>query len=294
MTSLLAPFATLLFMGSSPLAIQANHAFFAPADQPAAPVAKVEKTLKAQDTLATPVQEAPVLQPVQLEVPPVAETRVEEKAPSESTVDAEVEAGMEAVAEVTPPDEAGDASLTADERTAILSEAAAALAAAKTAKGRFVQVSPDGSVTEGEFALRRPGRMRFDYDEPTPVLIVADGSTVAMEDSELETVDRVPLGSTPLGMILDDKLDFQTEADVTSVERTGNKVAITAEDPEGEAEGELTLYFDATTYELLSWRAIDANRQTTLVALQDVETNVSLDPRLFILEDPADEEEDER
>ena len=195
---------------------------------------------------------------------------------------------------VIPPAPASNGSLTGSERQAILDKAASALAAAKTAKGRFVQVSPDGSVTRGDFALRRPGRMRFDYDDPTPILIVADGTTVAMEDSELETVDRVPLASTPLGLILDDELDFQTDARVIDVKSRNNQVAITLESRSDEAEGQLTLYFDSETYALLSWNALDANRQTTLVRLDDVKTNVRLDPRLFILEDPADEEEDER
>lgn len=203
----------------------------------------------------------------------------------------------DAAAELAAPVPAATAetdAVSATERRAILKAAATSLSNAKTAKGRFIQVSPDGAVTEGDFALRRPGRMRFDYDAPTPVLIVADGTTVAMEDSELETVDRVPLASTPLGLILDDELDFENEARVTDVRRNESDIAITVEDRSGESEGKLTLYFDASNYQLMSWRAVDANRQTTLVALQDIETNVSLDPRLFILEDPADAEEEER
>ena len=136
--------------------------------------------------------------------------------------------------------------------------------------------------------------MRFDYDDPTPILIVANGTTVAMEDSDLETVDRVPLASTPLGLILDDELDFETEARVTDVQKTPSEIAITMEDRRGEAEGILTLYFDPASYQLMSWRTLDANQQVTRVALQDIETNVRLDPRLFRLDDPADREEDER
>ena len=124
--------------------------------------------------------------------------------------------------------------------------------------------------------------------------IVADGTTVAIEDRDLETVDRVPLASTPLGLILDDELDFENEARVTDVQRTAGEIAITIEDRSGEAEGQLTLYFDPANYQLTSWRALDANRQVTRVALQDIKTNVSVDPRLFRMEDPADEEEDER
>ena len=86
----------------------------------------------------------------------------------------------------------------------------------------------------------------------------------------------------------------ETKARVVDVDRGNNRVSITVEDRSGEAEGQLTMYFDSTTYQLMSWQTLDANRQTTLVTLEDVKTNGSVDPRLFILDDPADEEEDER
>ncbi|WP_084396360.1 LolA family protein [Henriciella aquimarina] len=264
MTSLLHPLSALIVMGGAPLAFQAEPAWVMPASAPIIQTAQAAGT--AQDVEAEP----------EIQAPPVETAAPAEEAPVDQATAAETDA------------------VSATERRAILKSAADALASAKTAKGRFTQVAPDGSVTKGDFALRRPGRMRFDYDEPTPVLIVSDGTTVAMEDSELETVDRVPLASTPLGLILDDELSFETEARVTDVRRGNGEVAITLEDRSGEAEGELTLYFDRSTYDLLSWRAVDANRQTTLVALNDVKTNVKVDPRLFILEDPADDEEDER
>ncbi len=268
MTSLLTPFTALLFMGSSPLAFQADYSFAAPTAPPAwliveagqsAPAAiEVQADVSADTDLQTAQAEAADIQPPQT------------------------------VAAPTPAAVSGD--ISESQRIDILRAAAASLSEAVTAKGRFTQVGPDGSVTQGDFALRRPGRMRFDYDDPTPILIVSDGSTVAMEDSDLETVDRVPLASTPLGLILDDELNFETEARVTDVRRSDNEVSVTIEDRSGESEGQLTLYFDASTYELLSWRAVDANRQVTRVALQDIETNVSVDPRLFRLEDPADDD----
>ncbi len=184
--------------------------------------------------------------------------------------------------------------VTGEEREKTLRLAADALAAAQTARGRFVQVSPDLSVTSGDFALRRPGRLRFDYDDPNPLLIVADGATVAIEDSALETVDRIPLRSTPLGLVLDDRIDFDTEADVTAVRRDAGLVAISMRDRTGEADGELTLIFNAETFELLSWETEDGAGRVTSVALEETETNVRLSPRLFRLEDPEDEDDRRR
>ncbi|MEM5515613.1 outer membrane lipoprotein carrier protein LolA [Henriciella sp. AS95] len=296
MTFLMNPIAALFIMGSSPLAFQADHFDMFPSVAPATQLIAAATAEASAPKATRPVQikkaEAePVPAPVRSEPEIIlAQADVEDTDLAEPQFDDEAEA----VVETEAPARAETSAVSATERRAILKAAAMSLADAKTAKGRFVQVSPDGSVTQGDFALRRPGRMRFDYDEPTPILIVADGTTVAMEDSDLETVDRVPIASTPLGIILDDELDFDNETRVTDVRRTEGNIAITVEDKAGESDGSVTLYFDASNYQLLSWRALDANRQTTLVALEDIQTNVNVDPRLFRMDQMVDDDEDER
>ena len=276
MMSLLPPLAATILMGGVPFAFNADASLNARYMAP-------YMTYTAQSAPAQPAAELVK-----------AEPKVQAPVSFENDAPAVIEVAQVETAAQPATQPAANGALSATDRQVILDKAAEALAAAKTAKGRFTQVAPDGSLTRGDFALRRPGRMRFDYDDPTPILIVSDGATVAMEDSELETVDRVPLASTPLGMILAEKLDFETKARVVDVDRGNNRVSITVEDRSGEAEGQLTMYFDSTTYQLMSWQTLDANRQTTLVTLEDVKTNGSVDPRLFILDDPADEEEDER
>ena len=66
------------------------------------------------------------------------------------------------------------AQLSNSERAALLKEASKALASVKTARGRFEQYSPDGSYSTGQFAMQRPGKVRFDYDDPVPLLMVSD------------------------------------------------------------------------------------------------------------------------
>ncbi len=183
-------------------------------------------------------------------------------------------------------------SLSDADKALILSSASDAMAAARTVEGRFTQTNSDQTVSGGTFAMRRPGRMRFDYDDPTPILIVSDGTTVAFEDSELVTVDRVPLGATPLGPILNDGLDIADDVNVLRVTRTPNGTAISVEDATGELQGELTLFFAADTYDLLGWSTIDADLQITYVELSEVVTNGRIDPRLFRLDDAADEEDE--
>jgi outer membrane lipoprotein-sorting protein len=176
---------------------------------------------------------------------------------------------------------------------AILDAASAALTAANTATGKFIQTNADGTITTGTFALNRPGRMRFDYDDPSPILIVSNGTTVAMEDSELETIDRAPIGSTPLALILSTDLNVDEDVEVLSIIQNEERVGVRVSDSSGELDGTLTMVFDKVSYDLLGWLATDGNLQTTVVDLLDVETNVRVDPRLFRLDD-AEDEEDER
>lgn len=254
-----------------------------------------------------------------LDEPAVTETGVETPAPDGGDVDPVIEAPLEAMEETviepvdvatpdfeTTPVQEQTETVSESEPVpvqtgevaeadwpAILSDASAALAAAKTATGNFVQTNADGTITNGTFALNRPGRMRFDYDDPTPILIVSDGTTVAMQDTELETVDRVPIGATPLGLILSTQLNVDEDVDVLSILQNDDRTGIRVSDATGELEGSLTMVFDKTTYDLLGWLAVDGNFQTTVVDLTDVETNVRVDPRLFRL-DEDDDEEDER
>ena len=171
------------------------------------------------------------------------------------------------------------------EQGRILERAEAGLAAIRTARGTFEQVGPDGSFSTGRFALQRPGKVRFDYDDPVPLLMVSDGATVALQDSELETTDRVPLRSTPLAMLLADRPDFETQANLLDLRRRDGLVSITISDRSGETEGTLTLILSEEDSLLKGWRTVDASGGVTSVLLSDIETGVRLNPRLFILRD---------
>lgn len=175
------------------------------------------------------------------------------------------------------------------DRTAIIEKASRALSGVFSAQGEFVQLAPDGTVSEGKFYIRRPGRMRFEYhgagEEAVPLLIVADGSTVAIEDRILETIDRVPLSSTPLGLILKRNVDMSRDARVLSVREENGRTAIRISDKSGEAEGELTLVFEGEEYKLSEWYVTDAQNQLTHIRLFNVHEGGRLNPRLFIIEE---------
>lgn len=190
-----------------------------------------------------------------------------------------------AESEAPAPQAAQPAGLTDAERSDILSRAAAALADVKTARGTFEQVAPDFSESTGRFALSRPGKVRFEYDAPSPLLLVSDGTTVALQDSELETTDRVPLGTTPLALLLDDEIDFETEADVLEVTRRNGRVGITLRDRSGEMDGTLTLILQESDMSLTGWRTVDSGGNITSVMLSDVTYGSRLNPRLFVMTD---------
>ena len=178
--------------------------------------------------------------------------------------------------------------------TEAIAKANASLNAIDTARGRFTQLDGNNNFSKGEFYLNRPGRMRFEYDDPVPLMIVSDGTTVAFEDRDLETVERVPLVSTPLNLILRRNTDLAAHADILSVEQKAGMVAIRISDKSGEAEGELELFFDPVDYQLKQWETTDLTGAVTTVQLMDVELGVSVSPRLFRLDDPEDEDDRRR
>lgn len=162
-----------------------------------------------------------------------------------------------------------------------LDRVSAALNAIRSMKGGFMQIDPDGGMAEGKFYIEKPGRMRFEYNPPTPTLIVSDGTTIAVKNTKLNTVDRYPLVSTPLDLVLSDKLDLKNNDAVTSVLHEGGSLIVKAQSTDSRAPGFITLVFADPGLELRQWTVVDAQGLATTVALREVEKDVSLEPSLF-------------
>lgn len=154
------------------------------------------------------------------------------------------------------------------------------LADLKTLSGDFTQVSPSGGIATGKIYLRRPGLLRFEYDPPTPLLIVANGGMVYVRDEDLETTDSYPVGTTPLKFLLRRKVDL-TDAKVVSVDRGIDNVAVTFASTENETEGELTVIVSAPDMQLTRWIVRDIQNGITVVALDNVKSGERLANRLF-------------
>ena len=154
-----------------------------------------------------------------------------------------------------------------------------------TMSGDFVQVGPDGDLSEGRFFMRRPGRIRFEYRPPNPTLIQADGFWVGVCDLVAETLDRFPLSETPLDLLLRDRVNLRAEGAVTGIERASGQLRVRAIDPDAPDQGSITMVFNDNPLELTQWIVVDAQGFATTVALSDTRRNVDLGGQLFFIED---------
>jgi len=104
------------------------------------------------------------------------------------------------------------------------------LSSLQTLVGNFVQVGPDGSKTKGDFYIQKPGKVRFEYEAPSPIAIIADGSSLAVRDTKLATQDIYPLSQTPLRFLLSDRIDLLKDTNVVSVTADDIYISVTIEE----------------------------------------------------------------
>ena len=157
----------------------------------------------------------------------------------------------------------------------------------RTLKARFLQVSSNGTTARGVAWIERPGRMRFQYDPPTPYLLVAGHGLLVFHDSELNQTSNIPLGRTPLGILLADHVHLSGDVTVTGMQHLPGQIQVSLVRTETPSEGTLTLVFADNPLTLRQWTVTDAQRQETRVTLYDVQLGGSFDPNLFDYIAPA-------
>ncbi|MGA8394653.1 MAG: outer-membrane lipoprotein carrier protein LolA, partial [Pseudolabrys sp.] len=106
--------------------------------------------------------------------------------------------------------------LSAEQR-AIVDRVNGYLSGVQALSGKFIQVGPDGARTQGDFVISKPGRVRFEYDDPSPIELIADGSSVVVRDRRLATQDVYPLSQTPLRFLLADRVDLSKDTHLVAV-----------------------------------------------------------------------------
>lgn len=143
------------------------------------------------------------------------------------------------------------------------------LVSVRGAEGRFVQIAPDGKQSEGSFKIRRPGKARFDFDSPSPLVIVADGRTLAVNNARLKTWNLYPLSKTPLNMLLAERIDVRGG----SVARAGMKdgmPAVTLADPAVFGDATVEVLFSPSSGDLVQWTVKDSRGKETVVLVYDM------------------------
>jgi outer membrane lipoprotein-sorting protein len=156
------------------------------------------------------------------------------------------------------------------------------LSTIQTLVGNFVQVGPDGRKTEGKFYIQKPGKVRFEYDPPAVIDVIADGLSVAVRDRRLSTQDLYPLATTPLRYLLADRIDLWRETHLVSVGADAKYVTVTIEERSlVVGTNRLMLMFDAKDFQLLQWTVTDPQGYDTTVGVYNLDTNKKPDPSLF-------------
>ncbi|WP_373355023.1 outer membrane lipoprotein carrier protein LolA [Pseudoroseicyclus sp. CXY001] len=163
-----------------------------------------------------------------------------------------------------------------------LAEISAYLNQLQTAQGGFTQVNADGTISTGTIYIKRPGRVRFEYDPPEDSLVMAGGGSVAIFDRRSnENPERYPLNQTPLSIILAANVDFTRANMVTGHTSDGSTTTVTAQDPDHPDYGSIQMVFSANPVELRQWVVTDNAGTQTTVILNNLATGMQIAEGLF-------------
>jgi outer membrane lipoprotein-sorting protein len=156
------------------------------------------------------------------------------------------------------------------------------LSSLQTLVGNFVQVGPDGSRTKGDFYIQKPGKVRFEYDDPSPIAVIADGSSLAVRDRKLATQDIYPLSQTPLRFLLSDRIDLMKDTNVVNVTADDVFISVTIEEKQALiGTSRLMLMIGTKDGQLKQWTVTDPQGYDTTVAVYNLDSSKKLDPGLF-------------
>jgi outer membrane lipoprotein-sorting protein len=180
-----------------------------------------------------------------------------------------------------PPPARSTVNFTAQQR-ALVDKVSAYLSRVHVMTATFAQIGGDGRRASGNFYVQKPGKVRFEYDPPSPIDIIADGSSVVVRDRRLSTQDLFPLSQTPLRFLLADKIDLLRDTHVTSVTSDELFVSIVVEEKQALiGTSRLMMMFDAKSLELRQWVVTDPQGFDTTIAVSNLDSNRRPDPALF-------------
>ncbi len=168
------------------------------------------------------------------------------------------------------------------QQRAIIERVNSYLSGVQTLTGNFIQIGPDGGRTQGDFFISKPGKVRFEYDDPSPIQLIADGSSVVVRDRRLATQDVYPLSQTPLRFLLADHVDLTKDTHLVAVYADDVFVTVVVEEKNGiVGTSRLMIMFSAKDMQLKQWTVTDPQGYDTTVAVYNLDTSKRPDPSLF-------------
>ncbi len=168
------------------------------------------------------------------------------------------------------------------QQRAIIDRVNAYLSSTQMLSGKFIQVAPDGRRSQGDFFMSKPGKVRFEYDDPSPMEIVADGESVVVRDRNLATQDVYPLSQTPLRFLLSDRVDLMKDTHLVAVYADDVFITAVVEERNGiVGTSKMMIMFSATDMSLKQWIITDPQGFETTVAVYDLDSKRRPDPSMF-------------
>ena len=158
-----------------------------------------------------------------------------------------------------------------------------------TMRARFLQVAANDELSQGWVFISRPGKLRVEYDPPTPVLIIGDGAWLIYHDSELEQTTYRSLESSLAGFLVQKTVRLGGAVTVTDLERGPGVIRVKLVKSGEAEEGSLALTFSDRPLVLRQWTVTDAEGQATQIALVNAQFGLSLDEALFEFTEPTEE-----
>jgi outer membrane lipoprotein-sorting protein len=182
----------------------------------------------------------------------------------------------------SPPSESGVNSAFDPTQRALCNKVSSYLSSIQALSGNFVQIGPDGRRATGHLYLQKPGKVRFEYDPPSPIDVVADGQSVVVRNRQLATQDVWPLSQTPLRYLLADRIDLLRDTNVVGVSADDTFVTIAIEESQALiGTSRLMMMFDAKNFRLKQWTITDPQGLDTTIMVSNLDTSKRPDPDLF-------------
>ena len=184
----------------------------------------------------------------------------------------------------------GTPAFSQNAQTGDLDRAVSALRAISTMQADFSQTDREGQTATGVMTLKRPGKIRFQYQEDIPLLVVSNGRSLYLVDYEVNQVQRWPIKRSPLGALLDPDRDVGKFGKLIPTNNP-DVVSIEVRDPKRPEFGVITLIFVRNDtapggLQLTNWVALDSQNHRTTVRLRNHRYGVAVEDSAFRFRDP--------